>query len=96
MSQHFVGSDSMTQMWQTCVCRQWLQELSLGLTASEESAPLLDNQLRNGVLLCDLAGVDRFCLPAAMLYLLCRLPIVNSCSLLDVLTQTEISCAELQ
>lgn len=42
-----------------CGCRQWLQELSLGLTAAEESAPLLDNQLRNGVLLCDLAGKTR-------------------------------------
>lgn len=40
-----------------CICRQWLQELELGLTAAEESAPLLDNQLRNGVLLCDLAGI---------------------------------------
>ena len=38
------------------LCRQWLQELSLALTAAQETSSLLQNPLRNGVLLCDLAG----------------------------------------
>lgn len=53
-----------------CGCRQWLQELSLGLTASEESASLLENQLRNGVLLCDLAGTASVMLRVEVCYAL--------------------------
>lgn len=44
-------------------CRSWLREARLGVTSADEAAPLLQNPLRNGVLLCDLAGrtCTRFC-----------------------------------
>ena len=40
--------------------RSWLREAQLGVTAADEAAPLLENPLRNGTLLCDLAG-SLFC-----------------------------------
>lgn len=40
-------------------CRSWLRKARLGITAADEAASLLQNPLRNGVLLCDLAGDAR-------------------------------------
>lgn len=37
-------------------CRSWLRDARSGVTSADEAAPLLQNPLRNGVLLCDLAG----------------------------------------
>ena len=38
------------------VCRSWLREAGLAVLAPDETAALMDNPLRNGLLLCDLAG----------------------------------------
>lgn len=45
-------------------CRSWLGDARLGVTSADEDAPLLENPLRNGILLCDLAG-RMYCLRAA-------------------------------
>ncbi|KAF5839199.1 hypothetical protein DUNSADRAFT_1336 [Dunaliella salina] len=42
--------------WQERDTRQWLSSLSLDLLPEEETAPMLENPLRNGVLLCDVAA----------------------------------------
>ena len=42
-------------------CRSWLREAQLGVTSADEAAPLLQNPLRNGLLLCDLAGIACLC-----------------------------------
>ena len=38
------------------LCRAWLKSAGLAVTPEQEAAPLLSNPLRNGVLLCTLAG----------------------------------------
>ncbi|GIL67138.1 hypothetical protein Vafri_20588, partial [Volvox africanus] len=42
--------------WQERETRLWLDELGLAVTSAEESLPLLDNPLRNGLLLAALAA----------------------------------------
>jgi len=42
--------------WQERDTRHWLSSLSLDLLPEEETAPMLENPLRNGVLLCDVAA----------------------------------------
>ncbi|KAG2493167.1 hypothetical protein HYH03_008589 [Edaphochlamys debaryana] len=42
--------------WQERETRHWLEDLSLRVSPAEEAAPLLDNPLRNGVLLAALAA----------------------------------------
>ncbi len=38
------------------MCRSWLREAGLAVLVPDERAALMDNPLRNGLLLCDLAG----------------------------------------
>ena len=44
----------------SCCCRSWLREAGLGVSSADEAAPLLENPVRNGVLLCNLAGSQPF------------------------------------
>ena len=55
-------------------CRSWLREAQLGVTAADEAAPLLENPLRNGTLLGNLAGSLSCCFFGALL----DIPIITS------------------
>ncbi|KAL0055424.1 hypothetical protein WJX82_000300 [Trebouxia sp. C0006] len=43
-------------LWEEQTTRSWLREAGLAVLVPDERAALMDNPLRNGLLLCDLAG----------------------------------------